>query len=163
MVSSQIRSGVLPSDVFNSSQSSDLEQLRVDTSPLDSENIHSTQHGSEHSRFPGLVVHRHCPFLFVSDAPLCPPNSRRSLHLLMHRLYGFTCAQTLYYFYHYHGDRYVLKAWVIVQCLFCYFGLFISGCQVMMIWSGYSVHYDNLESKSRTGLVILPSSLQKGM
>lgn len=28
------------------------------------------------------------------------------------RLYGITCAQTLYYFYHYQNDQYLLRAWV---------------------------------------------------
>ncbi|EPS98619.1 hypothetical protein FOMPIDRAFT_91706 [Fomitopsis schrenkii] len=38
-------------------------------------------------------------------------------NLLCYLLYGITCAQTLYYFYHYHDDRYLLRAWVALLCV----------------------------------------------
>ncbi|KAI0734734.1 hypothetical protein C8Q72DRAFT_804386 [Fomitopsis betulina] len=33
-------------------------------------------------------------------------------NMLCYLLYGITCAQTLYYFYHYQNDQYLLRAWV---------------------------------------------------
>lgn len=49
------------------------------------------------------------------------------------RLYGITCAQTLYYFYHNRGDRYVEKTWVSFGHANSHNGVHTSQ-QVIILW-----------------------------
>ncbi|KAH9829637.1 uncharacterized protein C8Q71DRAFT_395455 [Rhodofomes roseus] len=61
--------------------------------------------------------------------------------LLSNLLYGITCAQTLYYFYHYRDDRWILKTWVAYIWLLDTAKLMTEAHQ---LWFYFVVRHDNL-------------------